>query len=109
MSGTKRGGLRAAKTNKQRYGSDFYKIIGRMGGRVSQGGGFAKDPNLAREAGRLGGKSKRSKRTHCQKRGHKLTDRNVIMVMGATGPYRRCLQCLAIEHPNSKLLRKTRG
>ena len=62
MAGTRSGGERAAKTNKQRYGSDFYMTIGKMGGQKSVGGGFAKDPELARRAGRLGGlRSRRRK------------------------------------------------
>ncbi len=62
MSGTMKGGEKAAKTNKQRYGENFYMEIGRMGGKTSTGGGFAKDPELARRAGRLGGqRSRRSK------------------------------------------------
>jgi general stress protein YciG len=62
MSGTASGGREAAKTNKQRYGADFYQEIGRMGGRKSTGGGFAKDPELARKAGRIGGlRSRRTK------------------------------------------------
>lgn len=55
MAGTKEGGHRAAATNKQRYGGEFYHTIGRLGGKKSTGGGFAKDPELARMAGRLGG------------------------------------------------------
>jgi len=62
MAGTVNGGVRAAKTNKQRYGATFYEEIGRMGGQKSTGGGFAKDPDLARRAGRLGGlRSRRRK------------------------------------------------
>ena len=62
MPGTTRGGLRAAKTNKQRYGQDFYEKIGRAGGKISHGGGFTNNPDLAREAGRIGGlRSRRSK------------------------------------------------
>lgn len=60
--GSPEGGKLAAQTNKKRYGSDFYINIGRMGGKKSTGGGFAKSRELAREAGRLGGlKSRRGK------------------------------------------------
>lgn len=34
MAGTKQGGLKAAATNKERHGKDFYKNIGRQGGGV---------------------------------------------------------------------------
>jgi hypothetical protein len=39
---TVEGGKKAAKTNIERYGEDFYRIQGAKGGRVSRGGGFAK-------------------------------------------------------------------
>lgn len=42
MSGTITGGKNAAKTNKERHGSDFYKRIGAIGGRNGHTGGFAK-------------------------------------------------------------------
>lgn len=62
MSGTREGGVRAAETNKSRYGKDFYRKIGAVGGKKSTTGGFAANPELAREAGRKGGKkSKRRK------------------------------------------------
>ena len=62
MSGTKKGGVKAAETNKKLYGSDFYKKIGSVGGKRSTTGGFAANRELAREAGRKGGKiSKRRK------------------------------------------------
>lgn len=32
MSATRAGGLKASKTNRQRYGEDYYKTIGRNGG-----------------------------------------------------------------------------
>ena len=64
MAGTREGGRRAAATNKQRYGMNFYESIGRLGGRKSRGGGFAKNPQLAREAGAKGGRaSRRTKAT----------------------------------------------
>lgn len=54
MPGTRKGGKKAAITNKQRYGDDFYGHIGRRGGKKSRGGGFAAHPELAAEAGRKG-------------------------------------------------------
>jgi len=59
MAGTTKGGIKAAATNKQRYGMNFYESIGRMGGQKSRNGGFAKNPQLAREAGRKGGQASR--------------------------------------------------
>ena len=47
MAGTKAGGIKAAATNKQRYGMNFYEQIGRKGGTLSSGGGFAKNRELA--------------------------------------------------------------
>ena len=62
MPGTKNGGIKAAETNKKRYGKSFYQRIGAMGGKKSTGGGFAANPELAREAGRKGGlKSRKNK------------------------------------------------
>ncbi len=40
MPGTIPGGDKAAVTNKKRYGADYYKKIGAMGGKKSRGGGF---------------------------------------------------------------------
>lgn len=59
MSGTKTGGLKAAITNKKLHGSDFYKNIGREGGKKGHTGGFAADPSRAKAAGSLGGKHSR--------------------------------------------------
>ena len=41
MSGTKAGGIRAAATNKAKYGKDFYSIQGRKGGLKTGIKGFA--------------------------------------------------------------------
>ena len=66
MSGTREGGIRAAETNKKKYGKDFYVNIGGKNGRT---GGFASEkpgkdgltgPERAKIAGTKGGK--RSKR-----------------------------------------------
>ena len=62
MAGTKIGGQKAAATNKLKHGSDWYREIGRIGGRNGHTGGFASNPELAKIAGRKGGKiSKRGK------------------------------------------------
>ena len=44
MSGTKAGGLKAAQTNRQKYGKEFYSQIGRKGGQNGHTGGFAANP-----------------------------------------------------------------
>ncbi len=59
MPGTKEGGRHAAITNKERHGADFYKQIGRKGGHNGHTGGFASNPELARIAGRKGGRISR--------------------------------------------------
>ena len=57
MSGTKEGGIKAAKANKKLHGKDFYKRIGQMGGRNGHTGGFAANQALARLAGAKGGRN----------------------------------------------------
>ena len=70
MSGTPAGGAKTAKTNRKRYGDDFYKKIGSNGGKVTGvAKGFASNLDRAREAGRLGG--------HISKRGPAKKDDNV--------------------------------
>lgn len=61
MAGTKEGGKKASITNKEKHGEDFYKRIGSKGGKSGDHskGGFAANPELAREAGRKGGKKSR--------------------------------------------------
>lgn len=61
MVGTKAGGLKAAATNKQRYGEDFYKRAGEKGGAKSgKAKGFASenigsDGLTGRERARIAG------------------------------------------------------
>lgn len=55
VAGTKAGGKKAAATNKEKYGSEFYANIGRKGGQNGHTGGFAANPELARIAGAKGG------------------------------------------------------
>lgn len=59
MSGTKAGGLKAAKRNKELHGEDFYKRIGSIGGQKGHTGGFAANRELARLAGAKGGAKSR--------------------------------------------------
>ena len=58
MSGTKAGGLKAAKTNKEKHGEDFYVKMGRLGGMAitDKPKGFAAmTPERRAECGRIGG------------------------------------------------------
>lgn len=59
MSGTKAGGLKAAQTNRRKYGDDYYSRMGRKGGQMGHTGGFADNPALARIAGAKGGRISR--------------------------------------------------
>ena len=68
MTGTKAGGLKARNTNLEKYGPDFYRNLGRKGGKVSKNGGFASDKvgddgltgrERARIAGSIGGRTSR--------------------------------------------------
>ena len=56
MAGTRAGGLKAAATNKAKYGKGFYSRIGKKGGRNGRIGGFYNNSELAKNAGRKGGK-----------------------------------------------------
>ena len=59
MSGTKEGGRKAAITNKKRYGIEFYKNAGHIGGSAyhRKPRGFGANPALAKIAGAKGGKN----------------------------------------------------
>jgi uncharacterized protein len=59
MPGTVAGGLKARTRNIERYGEDFYKRIGAIGGRNGRTGGFFANRELARIAGAKGGKKSR--------------------------------------------------
>ena len=62
MAGTKFGALKAKNTIYKKYGNDFFKNIGAIGGKNGHTGGFASNPALARLAGEKGGRiSKRGK------------------------------------------------
>jgi general stress protein YciG len=60
MAGTKEGGVKASITNKAKYGSEFYKTIGRRGGKATGIKGFAsgvvgKDGLTGRQRAKLAG------------------------------------------------------
>lgn len=59
MAGTKAGGQAAAATNMTKYGVDYYAKIGAKGGSLGRTGGFFANRELAREAGRIGGRKSR--------------------------------------------------
>lgn len=58
MSGTISGGKRTAATNKERYGENYYRMVGKLGGKVKVPKGFA-ITGLAREAGAKGGRNRK--------------------------------------------------
>ena len=73
MAGTKAGGQKAAATNLERHGRDFYREIGAKGGRNGHTGGFASNPELAKIAGAKGGRISKRKaggKTRSDKGGH---------------------------------------
>ena len=61
MGNTHEGALKAAEKNKE-YDPDFYKKIGKIGGKARVKKGFAVNLHLAAEAGRKGGKASRRPR-----------------------------------------------
>lgn len=76
MPGNRAGGLKAAATNKHRYGENWYARIGRIGGQNGNTGGFAANLELARIAGAKGGKiSKRGPAKHPH-----ITDEEMTLV-----------------------------
>lgn len=72
MAGTPAGGRKAKLTNLARYGEDFYRNMGRKGGRTptTKPKGFAANRELARIAGAKAGRiSKRGYKFLCQEEG----------------------------------------
>lgn len=69
MAGTEKGGKEAAKTNKKKYGPDFYAKIGAMGGKKGHTGGFAagrEGRERARKFGAIGGRLSRRGRSRAE-------------------------------------------
>lgn len=94
MPGNRIGGLKCAATNKAKYGDDWYKKIGAIGGRNGIGkGGFASNHTLAQLAGAKGGRlSRRGKspktiesiRRAKELREHGITVKNIAVAMQVT-------------------------
>lgn len=81
MTGNMLGGEKTRDTIKKKYGSDFYRIIGKKGGRLSRNGGFASTKvsldgltgrQRAVKVGAIGGT--RSKRGPAKKKQGETTD-----------------------------------
>lgn len=69
ISGTKLGGLKASKTNRAKYGENYYAEMGKKGGQKGHTGGFASNNELARSAGAKGGRSSKRGRAMQKKLG----------------------------------------
>lgn len=78
MPGTRLGGKKASKTNKELYGEDFYSRIGAIGGRNGHTGGFAANRELAKIAGAIGGR--KSRRTGVKNGEGKAHDKDIETV-----------------------------
>lgn len=78
MAGNKIGGLKAAETNKQKYGSDFYHNLGKLSWKDPnrKTGGFTGDPERARQLGALGGAKSRRTWTPEERQRHSEIMRN---------------------------------
>lgn len=106
MSGTKLGGLKAARTNKKLYGDSFYQNIGRQGGQKGHTGGFAANRELARLAGAKGGSISRRGKSN-KTRELLATNHDKIKEMLAQNySVKRIAQAIGI--PESTLYKKVR-
>ena len=64
MAGTKEGAIKGKLKIIEKYGEDFYKKTGALGGKAQVKKGFGSNPELARKAGAKGGRiSRRYKKT----------------------------------------------
>lgn len=75
MAGTREGGIKAAKSNKLKYGKDYYAKLGKLGGHNGHTGGFAANPELARIAGAKGGKASKRGKSLTEKQKHAIAKR----------------------------------
>lgn len=86
MAGTIAGGLKTKKTVTKRFGKNYYKDIGSVGGQNSRGGGFAQGEagrERARRAGSVGGStSKRAGNKLYEYNGQMMTAFDIGMELG---------------------------
>lgn len=78
MSGTQLGGKKTAQTNKEKYGENYYKELGRKGGSVKhpETRWFNNHRDLASKWGKKGG--------HISKRGKAKLSKNEFQVIVKT-------------------------
>lgn len=99
IPGTISGGKKAAATNKARWGEDYYQRLGKIGGKAGGVKGFALNRELARAAGRKGGRiSRRGPKTHCTF-GHELNGDNLLLDTRTRA--KRCVKCLTYQQMQS--------
>ena len=57
MAGSREGGLKASQIMKEKYGKDYYRELGRRGGKITGAlKGFSVYPDKAKEYGKTAGK-----------------------------------------------------
>lgn len=89
MAGTKAGGLKAARTNKELHGEDFYRQIGKKGGANGHTGGFYADRKLASIAGAVGGHKSRRTKMERDAEGHAIKKNGERIVYVRRVPYNK--------------------
>lgn len=97
-------GHKVKRTLYKKYGRDYYRKLGAMGGKASNTGGFYKNRELAQYWGIIGGNRPRHRRTKC-KRGHRLTGDNLIITPKG---YRFCKECKYLRY-HRYYVRKQQG
>lgn len=90
MGGTRIGGLHAAKILRDRYGEDYYKQIGALGGRRSRGGGFASGVTDPVAAGRKGGSNSRRTRIISLEEPLREDEMNILLELADRVARRAC-------------------
>lgn len=88
MAGTAIGAAKAAATNKLKHGENFYRDIGRRGGKNGRSGGFAQGEAgklRAQKAGSIGGKiSRRGPGVKYEYKGTMLSIVEIAKALGVT-------------------------
>lgn len=62
MSQTKEGAKRAVETMRKKYGEDYFKNLGKAGGKMTRGYQFAHGKITPSEAGKQGGRGNKKQR-----------------------------------------------